>query len=142
MIRPVPRRPRPRRSRKPLFAAAALALGGLCVAIACAGPELTEREKQVKADLEALRDAITRYVPSHQGRAPDELADLLSRGGETRGFLVDDELPQDPWERPYLYHPPSGTEPYNIRCLGRDGLEGGTGEDADIDLNMIRSRQI
>ena len=131
-----------RRNRKSLLLAAALALGGLGLAFACAGPGLSPEEKRVKADLELLRDAITRYVPSHQGRHPEALNDLLSQGGEGRGLLPADELPLDPWNRPYVYQPPSGTEPYNIRCLGRDGLEGGAGEDADIDLNMIRDRRI
>ena len=126
-----PSRSRFTRSRTPLLAAASLVLGGLVLGIACAGPELTPNERQVKSDLERLRDAITRYVPSNQGRAPEALGDLMG-----------DALPIDPWNRPYLYLPPSGTEPYNIRCLGRDGIEGGKGEDADIDLNMIRSRQI
>lgn len=43
-------------------------------------------------------------------------------------------IPKDPWDNPYLYHCP-GThtnEPYEVICYGKDGEEGGEGDDADI----------
>jgi len=42
--------------------------------------------------------------------------------------------PLDPWGRPYviaLAHLGTGV---SVACLGRDGIEGGTGEDADMQL--------
>lgn len=47
-----------------------------------------------------------------------------------------DEIPEDPWGRPYRYeklrklHPAPGA--YKLYTLGKDGAAGGTGEDADI----------
>lgn len=42
----------------------------------------------------------------------------------------------DPWERPYLYQSsdqlPDQINAFDILSLGRDGAEGGEGEDADI----------
>lgn len=38
----------------------------------------------------------------------------------------------DPWGRPYLYQSPGQHGDFDISSLGRDGREGGTGEDADI----------
>ena len=46
------------------------------------------------------------------------------------GYL--DHVPRDPWNNPYVYV--LGTpERYALRSLGADGVEGGTGLDADID---------
>lgn len=50
-----------------------------------------------------------------------------------RGPYLRKAAPLDPWGRPYLYvAPTSGAEGYSLRSLGRDGVEGGTGEDADL----------
>lgn len=50
-----------------------------------------------------------------------------------RGPYLRKVVPLDPWGRPYLYQSPvTGSEGYALRSLGRDGKEGGEGEDADI----------
>ena len=43
-------------------------------------------------------------------------------------------VPLDPWGRPYLYVSPGRANPtsFDLYSLGRDGSEGGEGEDADI----------
>ncbi len=46
------------------------------------------------------------------------------------GFI--EELPKDPWGRSYLYRPVGAG--FWLASLGRDGLPGGDGEDADIVL--------
>ena len=38
----------------------------------------------------------------------------------------------DPWGRKYIYEFPGKTSTYDLKSLGRDGREGGTGEDRDI----------
>ncbi|PTW61051.1 general secretion pathway protein G [Breoghania corrubedonensis] len=38
----------------------------------------------------------------------------------------------DPWNRPYRYRYPGQHVEFDVYTLGRDGLEGGTGEDADV----------
>ncbi len=38
----------------------------------------------------------------------------------------------DPWGRPYLYEQDPETEEFILASLGRDGAEGGSGEDEDI----------
>lgn len=47
-------------------------------------------------------------------------------------YLEEDEVPADPWGRPYLYATGSDGLRVRVFSLGRDGAEGGTGEDADI----------
>ncbi len=138
----VPKQPRVRWGKRLSLFAGTLAGVGLVVAAACSGTKLSPEEQRIKADLEALRDAVSHYMASNLGHTPESLDELLSRGGEGSGFLASDQLPQDPWNRPYLYLPSQDKRPYNIRCLGRDGIEGGNAEDADIDLNMIRDQQI
>ncbi len=50
-----------------------------------------------------------------------------------RGPYLRKAVPNDPWGRPYQYVAPvKGGEGYELRSLGRDGTEGGTGEDADL----------
>lgn len=47
-------------------------------------------------------------------------------------YLDDEAVPEDPWGRPYLYATGSDGMRVRVFSLGRDGVEGGTGEDADI----------
>jgi general secretion pathway protein G len=51
-----------------------------------------------------------------------------------RGPYLRKEVPADPWGRPYLYSSPGTANPwgYDLVSYGRDGGEGGDGEDADI----------
>ncbi len=53
-----------------------------------------------------------------------------------RGPYLKRGIPADPWGRPYLYQSPArpGAEGYDLKALGRDGVAGGAGEDADISL--------
>ena len=44
------------------------------------------------------------------------------------------KLPNDPWDRPYVYRTPGSVGEIEILSYGRDGKAGGTGEDADINL--------
>jgi general secretion pathway protein G len=46
------------------------------------------------------------------------------------GYL--DRLPQDPWNRPYVYLYPGNNGEFDIYSLGRDGQQGGDGLDADL----------
>jgi general secretion pathway protein G len=38
----------------------------------------------------------------------------------------------DPWGHPFLYASPGTKAPYDLKTLGADGKEGGTGDDADL----------
>ena len=46
------------------------------------------------------------------------------------GYL--DRVPKDPWGEPYVYVSPGQHGNYDISSFGADGVEGGEGEDADI----------
>lgn len=46
------------------------------------------------------------------------------------GYLP--SVPQDPWGHDYVYISPGLNGPFDLYSLGADGVEGGTGTDADI----------
>lgn len=56
------------------------------------------------------------------------------------GYLDSLDVPRDPWKNDYVYIVPGPEgKPYEIISYGRDGDEGGEGEDSDIsslDLDM------
>lgn len=51
-----------------------------------------------------------------------------------KGPYLRQEVPLDPWKRPYLYVAPgvSNAGGYDLYTLGKDGRPGGAGEDEDI----------
>jgi general secretion pathway protein G len=73
--------------------------------------------------------ALRQYLTDNKA-FPQTTEELLSQGGYI------DKIPEDPWGRPYHYeqlrllHP--APKAYKLYTLGRDGVAGGTGEDADI----------
>lgn len=66
--------------------------------------------------LEALRTAPQGDPTSHNWRGP----------------YLPKRVPMDPWGHPYMYRSPGEHNPYDLFSLGRDGREGGSGEDADL----------
>ena len=75
-------------------------------------------------DLRVLGHALEAYHV-RVGRYPDNLEALSPRE-------LEHGVPVDPWGRAYRYHLSSRT--YAVETLGRDGGEGGTGEDRDMRL--------
>jgi general secretion pathway protein G len=51
-----------------------------------------------------------------------------------RGPYMRKTIPVDPWGRPYAYKSPGdvNAQSYDLLSLGRDGQQGGSGEDADV----------
>jgi general secretion pathway protein G len=47
-------------------------------------------------------------------------------------YLKGGTVPNDPWNKPYLYRSPGEHGAYDVVSLGSDGQEGGTGTAADI----------
>lgn len=41
------------------------------------------------------------------------------------------DIPMDPWDNPYQYKRPGKESPFALFTLGKDGTEGGEGEDLD-----------
>jgi general secretion pathway protein G len=84
--------------------------------------------------LDAYRLDVGAYPTTEQG-----LSALRARPGDGslpgwRGPYLRKAVPLDPWGRPYVYRSPGtqNTDGFDLYTLGRDGVIGGTGEDADI----------
>jgi general secretion pathway protein G len=101
----------------------------------------TDRAKRVKAeaDISALKTALDRYYldngsypTTDQGLQALVSAPTTGRtpaNYEEGGYI--ERVPPDPWGNPYLYQ--SDGDSYVLKSFGADGVEGGTGKNADID---------
>ena len=98
------------------------------------------RVQKAQADFKAIETALKIYrldnyvyPTTEQGLealiAPSTL-DPEPRNFKEGGYLED--LPIDPWGRPYLYLHPGENGEVDIYSLGADGLSGGEGQNADI----------
>lgn len=47
-------------------------------------------------------------------------------------YMPTPETLTDPWGRDYLYDPPADGQNFAIKSYGRDGVQGGSGEDGDL----------
>lgn len=99
-----------------------------------------EDAKHAKAvtDISMLDNAIGQYELNN-GSFPPSLDALYEKpSGEDlpkwNGPYIKKRVVNDPWDRPYIYVVPGDVNPdsYDLSSLGRDGKEGGTGNDADI----------
>ena len=100
------------------------------------------KDSTARAQLEMLSAAIDAYRLDNDQYPTTEqgLAALRTRPSidplprDWRGPYLKRDVPLDPWGRPYVYRAPGTANPdgYDLLTLGRDGREGGQGEDADI----------
>lgn len=95
------------------------------------------KQKTAKAQIEMLMAGLDAYrldvgnYPTQQ----EGLNSLISSPGaqEWAGpYLAKGQLPQDPWNHPYVYQVPGQHGEVDIFSLGADNKAGGTGEDADV----------
>ena len=96
------------------------------------------RITRARADIQTIEAALDifrldnfRYPTSEEGlqllvNQPNYSDIRWPQGGYMR------RLPVDPWNRPYLYSNPGRRSEVDIYTLGRDGAEGGEGQDRDI----------
>lgn len=87
------------------------------------------------AALDAYRLDNDRYPTTEQGLEALRREPLAEpRPRNWRGPYLRKEVPADPWGRAYLYRSPGERNPwgYDLASYGRDGVEGGEGEDADV----------
>jgi len=104
-------------------------LGLLATAVVLTVDGYLDKAKQNRArsDIATIVSAIDLYK-LNSGRLPtmDEGLDKLT---------IKNKL--DPWGRRYEYRVPGTLEPYEVYTLGADGVEGGTGINADISSNDL-----
>ncbi|MDB5296723.1 MAG: type secretion system protein GspG [Phycisphaerales bacterium] len=92
------------------------------------------KQNAVRGEIVTVKNAIELFYTS-TGRYPtsQEGLDVLTKGTDGHPEQYLSKVPTDPWGRPYAYvEPGRGGQPYEVICLGKDGREGGTGENADL----------
>ena len=87
--------------------------------------------------LELFRLDVGRYLTTQEG-----LASLIRNPGTVEGwhgpYLAIKEIPADPWGHLYVYCCPGENGSYDLLSFGRDGKEGGNGEDRDVTFRSKR----
>lgn len=110
----------------------------LPLSFGCVGPRVDSHQDadraQVRADLTLLQDALDKFAQLNAGRYPDSLEVLVIPDQTGARYIDRVELPRDPWQRDYVYV--TSNRP-TVKTLGRDGVEGGQGPDADLDLAAL-----
>jgi general secretion pathway protein G len=101
--------------------------------------------KAAKIQLQSFSSALDlfnldagRYPSSAEG-----LAALVRRapgvGAWNGPYLRGGDIPNDPWNHPYVYRAPGQRGAYDIVSFGSDGREGGSGTAADLSLDTMTS---
>jgi general secretion pathway protein G len=101
--------------------------------------------KAAKIQLQSFSSALDlfnldagRYPSSAEG-----LAALVRRapgvGAWNGPYLRGGDVPNDPWNHPYVYRAPGQRGAYDIVSFGSDGREGGSGTAADLSLDTMTS---
>ncbi|MHC4375308.1 MAG: serine hydrolase [Planctomycetota bacterium] len=89
-------------------------------------------QAKARADIAALCNAIDMYAIENAGLHPVSLQELVAPSDGGASYLKGARVPTDPWGAIYAYEPPTEQAPYRVFTLGKDGQEGGEGEDADV----------
>jgi general secretion pathway protein G len=95
------------------------------------------KQAAAKAQIELLGQALDQYRldVGYYPTTEQGLNALLSDPGVEKWegpYLKKDVLPVDPWGKPYMYLNPGTHGEYDLYSYGRDGKQGGDGEDADV----------
>jgi general secretion pathway protein G len=102
------------------------------------------RHVKAKADIRTIQSMLALFK-TDTGRFPttaEGLQALVTNPGvdnySSEGYL--DAYPRDPWGNPYVYLCPGlHSKDYDLESYGKDGEDGGTGLDADIESWNIES---
>ena len=98
------------------------------------------KQDAAKAQIANLSAAVNQFF-TETGHYPtnDEGLAVLTRKSDKVPDPLIPQVPADPWDHPYEYLCPGPTQPFEIKTLGADGREGGTGGDADISSENLRA---
>lgn len=98
--------------------------------------------QKAKVDIVAIETGLKLYKvdngnfpTTEQGLAaliePPETG-VLPKKWKKGGYLEKKNIPKDPWGNEYLYLSPGAHGPFDIISYGKDGEQGGEGNDSDI----------
>jgi general secretion pathway protein G len=101
--------------------------------------------KAAKIQLQSFGSALDLFYLD-AGRFPSTSEGLTALVQRTPGiaawngpYLKGGNVPNDPWNHPYVYRSPGERSPYEIVSYGADGQEGGAGVAADISTENLVS---
>src|SRR6202158_656723 len=101
--------------------------------------------KAAKIQLQSFGSALDLFYLD-AGRFPSSAEGLTALVQRTPGvsawngpYLKGGNVPNDPWNNPYVYRSPAERGPYEIVSYGADGQEGGDGAAADISTENLVS---
>jgi general secretion pathway protein G len=78
--------------------------------------------KTAKAQIDALGKALDQFrIDTGSYPTSEQGLDALNKS-----------VPNDPWDKPYLYKAPGEHGDYDLYSLGKDGQQGGTKEAEDV----------
>jgi general secretion pathway protein G len=93
--------------------------------------------KTAKAQIDALGKALDQfridtgsYPTTEQGL--EALNKNPGNNPKWAGPYLKKSVPNDPWDKPYLYKSPGEHSDYDLYSLGKDGQQGGTKEAEDV----------
>lgn len=106
-------------------------------------PEQARRVK-AKVDIRNIQSALA-YFRTDVGRFPSTSEGLEAlvtnpgiQGYNSDGYL--ERVPMDPWNHKYVYISPGiKSKDYDLKSYGKDGEEGGAGDDSDVESWNIES---
>jgi len=114
----------------------------LALLAALVGPKLfgklgQSKTSAAKAQIELFGQALDQYRldTGHYPTTAQGLQALVVNPGETKWtgpYLKKNTIPNDPWDKPYNYSSPGTHGEYDIWSFGKDGVQGGEGEDQDV----------
>ncbi|MDF3130840.1 type II secretion system major pseudopilin GspG [Kiritimatiellaeota bacterium B1221] len=126
-----------------LVALVIIGIMGAVVAVNLSGTVDDAKVKSTTAQIDNLAGQVNLYK-IQQGNFPTQQQGLevlvrepttapLAKNYPKGGYIQSLEVPLDAWDRPYIYLIPGRQDqPFEILSYGADGMEGGTGVDADI----------
>ncbi len=101
--------------------------------------------KAAKIQIQSFESALDLFNLD-AGRYPSTAEGLTALVRRTPGlaawngpYLRGGNVPNDPWNNPYIYRAPGEHGAYDIVSYGSDGQEGGSGVAADISLDTMTS---
>ena len=94
------------------------------------------KQSAAKAQIELLGQALDQYrLDTGKYPTTQEGLNALVTNQNIPGWdgpYLKKGLPGDPWDKPYQYQCPGTHGEYDLYSYGRDGTQGGEGEDKDI----------
>jgi len=91
--------------------------------------------KNFESALNLYYTDMSRYPTTDQGlRALVQAPNPAPKNYPPNGYLSGGNVPPDPWGNDYIYlSPGSNNKPYTIESYGPDGMDGGEGDNADVE---------